>query len=186
MKKLSQYFYRKSSLGLALIVTAILFAYFAYVFMPAATCFAVDGSKTALGLSFGLPYELVQDFFAVRTASMVRCYAEFNTIWDNIFPLIYGMTYVVWMSLIFKPVSTKLKLLNLLPLAQIIFDWSENICLVDIANSVLAGEQISTSTVQVASIFSVAKWSVSGLIFIAISIGVLLRIIWAIKGKKFD
>ncbi|NOQ73621.1 MAG: hypothetical protein GQ574_16565 [Crocinitomix sp.] len=184
MKKLSIYFYRKSTLALALIATALMIAYFAFVFMPAGKCFEVESGTIALGLSFGLPLELVQDFFAVRTVDMIECYIKFNTIWDNIFPLLYGLIYAIWISLIFKPISSKLKLLNLLPFAQTVLDWAENISLVNIANSVLAGDEISSSAVQVASLFSVAKWTVAGLVFITIGIGVLLRIIWAITGKK--
>jgi hypothetical protein len=184
MKKLSLYFYKKSSLALALIFTAIMFAYFAFVFLPAGKGFEVEGGTLALGLSFGLPYELVQTFFAARTEEMIQSYIEFNTIWDNIFALLYGLVYVVWISLIFKPISSKFKVLNLLPFVQTICDWGENFCLVDAANSVLANEGISGGIIQVGSIFSISKWSVSGLIFLAIGIGLILRIIWVLKGKK--
>ena len=184
MKKLSLYFYKKSTLGSALIVTAMLFAYFAFVFLPAGKGFEVEGGTIALGLSFGLPYELVETFFAARTTEMLHNYVEFNTIWDNIFPLLYGLVYVVWLSLIFKPISNKMKLFNLFPFVQTICDWGENFCLVDIANSVISGQGISAETVQVASVFSITKWSVSGIVFLAIGIGIILRIAWAIKGKK--
>ncbi len=176
MNKLSHFFYQKSNLAYTLIITAVLFAFFAFGFLGAAKCFEVESGTIALGLSFGLPYDLVQDFFDVRTSEMIECYIHFNTTWDNIFPLLYGLTYVVWLSIIYEPISHKTKLLNLLPFSQTALDWGENVNLVSIANSALNNEVISESTVQMASAFSIAKWVVAAGIFLAIGIGIIYRI----------
>lgn len=184
MKKLSNFFYQKSSFAFTLIVTAVMIAYFAFIFMDAGKCFEVEGGKLALGLSFGLQFDVVQTFFDARTTDMIGCYINFNTIWDTVFALLYGFTYVTWISIIYKPISNKVKLLNLLPLTQTLFDWGENFSLVNIANSVLENEAISSGAVQVASVFSMAKWSVSGLVFLAIGIGVVYRITRVAKGDK--
>jgi hypothetical protein len=184
MKKLSHFLYEKSTLAIALTITAIIVAFFVFGFLDAATCFEVEGGTIALGLSFGLPYDLVQDFFDARTPEMIECYINFNTTWDNVFPLLYGLLYAAWMSFIFKPFSNKTKLLNLLPFSQTLFDWGENINLVSIANSVLQNEAIPAETVQMASAFSYAKWVVSGFVFLAIGIGIIYRIKRMIDRKK--
>jgi hypothetical protein len=38
---------------------------------------------------------------------MVDAYINFNRIWDTLFGLIYGLIYVVWLSVLFKSFSIK-------------------------------------------------------------------------------
>lgn len=184
MKKLSTFFYQKSTLWVAFTVTVILSTYFYFVFMEMAKDFAVEGNNVTLGLSFGIPYELAQEYFAIRTDEMIKSYKNFNLIWDNIFPLLYGIMYVCWISLLYKPFSNRAKLINLIPFIQTILDWCENFFLVNMADDVLETEAISESTVQMASTASFLKWTCSGIIFLIIIVGVVWRVTRVIKGTN--
>lgn len=185
MKNISTFFYQKVTLILALGLTVLTFGYLFLVMMDAATCFEVaDSSVKSLGTSFGFTAEMVQDFFSIRSIEMIACYKTLNTVWDNIFALLYGFMYAGWLSLIFKPFAGKVKLLNLLPFSQVIFDWLENFQIVGFANSFLNEEPLSATAVKLGSFFTMAKWVCYSLVFVAILIGIGLRISALITKRK--
>lgn len=184
MNSISNFFYKRSSFLVVIIATSITFAYLFLIFIDKSKCFELENdSVKSLGTSFGFSLENVQAFFTGRTAEMLACYIDFILIWDNIFALLYGFMYVVWLSNLFKPYSTKFKWLNLLPLLQTIFDWLENFKLAQLAKSHLAGNQLLASDVQLASVFTMVKWAFSGIIFLLVMVGVVLLITRAIKKK---
>ena len=185
MKKLSDYFYDKSNLIVAIILTVICFSYAFTVLVDASKCFEVQGSEvTSLGVKLGFGHADVVSFFSARTPEMIECYKDLLIVWDNIFAVLYGLMYLTWLSLLLKPFRNKVRFLNLLPIVQVIFDWLENFQLTGIANSFLAGETISSTPSLFASSFSMFKWIASGIMFVVILVGVVLRIINAIKSKK--
>jgi hypothetical protein len=185
MTRISNYFYRKVSLLTATILTVLTFSYLFFVMMKVAKGFeVVDSSTQSLGTSFGLSAEMIQDFLEIRSAEMIHAYVDCNMIWDNIFALLYGLMYVLWISLLFKPYSAKVKWLNLLPFVQTIFDWLENFQLVNIANEFLANATVSTFKVSLASAFVMTKWITSMLVFVMIIGGIVLKIRNMIQSKK--
>ena len=185
MNKLSEFFYTKSSLVLALVTTAISFGFLFVVMMDASKCFEVaDSDVQSLGTTFGLTAETVQRFFSARTADMIDCYRSFNLISDNVFAATYGLMYVAWLSLIFRPFAERAKWLNLVPLIQMVFDWLENVQMAQLAGSALAGEAFSATNVQLASAFSMVKWVSSGTVFVLILIGVGIRVAVAVRGDR--
>ena len=185
MKKLSDFFYNKSTLLVAIAMTVITCTYLYVIFIDRSTCFEIANAEVkSLGTSFGLNYEIVEKFFQVRTPEMIACYKRFNIIWDNIFALLYGFMYVFWLSFLLRNYSTKFKLLNLLPFVQSIFDCFENYILVQISNTVLKNELIPPMQVQFLSYFLTAKWIVSGIVFLLIFIGIGLKLKDFIKGRK--
>ena len=185
MTKISNYFYRKASSLTATILTVLTFSYLFFVMMKVAKGFEVVGSSTqSLGTSFGLSAEMIQDFLEMRSVEMIHAYIDFNMIWDNIFALLYGLMYVLWISLLFKPYSAKAKWLNLLPFVQTIFDWLENFQLVNIANDFLANVTVSAFNVSLASAFVMTKWIASMLVFTMIIVGIVLKIRNRIQNKK--
>ena len=181
---MSSFFYRKSTLLNTIIITAITFGYLFLVFLDAAKCFEVDSSNISLGTSFGFSTMNVQEFFSIRNSKMINCYQEFLSIWDNIFALLYGLMYVGWLSFILKPFQNKCKAMNLLPFTQTIFDWLENLKLYRIANNYLESGKIMASDVQIASIFNQIKWSVTGMVFLLILIGIAMRLYENRKSTK--
>ncbi|MDP5172220.1 MAG: hypothetical protein NWR72_18395 [Bacteroidia bacterium] len=184
MNKASTFFYQKSSLILVLVLTVATFGYLFFVMMEVAAGFEVpNDSNKSLGTSFGFSYDAVVQFLSIRTPEMIARYQAFNAIWDNLFALLYGLMYVAWVSYLLKPFQAKFKMLNLLPLVQVVFDWLENYELASIARAFLAGESISTTAVELASIFSMVKWVASMLVFAIIILGIGMRIRALIKKK---
>jgi hypothetical protein len=183
-KALSQFFYQKSNLMTAIFLTAIFIGYLVLVMMDKAVGFELaDSNIKSLGTSFGFNQADIMVFLTTRTDEMINAYIDFNQVWDTFFGMIYGLMYVVWVSVLFKPFSQKAGSLNLFPLTQVLFDWLENYELGLLANQYLADGVISSSNAQLASAFSMIKWACSGLTYVLISVGIILVISRAIKKK---
>jgi hypothetical protein len=179
-KALSQFFYQKSNL-----MTAIFIGYLVLVMMDKAVGFELaDSNIKSLGTSFGFNQADIMVFLTTRTDEMINAYIDFNQVWDTFFGMIYGLMYVVWVSVLFKPFSQKAGSLNLFPLTQVLFDWLENYELGLLANQYLADGVISSSNAQLASAFSMIKWACSGLTYALILVGIILVIARAIMNKK--
>lgn len=185
MTKLSNFFYNKTSLLTATILTVLTFSYLFLVMTDIAKGFEIaEATPQSLAMSFGFSPEMVQEYFSIRSADMISTYVDFNQIWDNIFALLYGLMYVLWVSFLFKPYSAKAKWLNLFPIVQTVFDWLENFQLANIANDYLSKSIISATDVQLASGFAMVKWTASTLVFIMILIGAVLRIRATVNNRK--
>jgi hypothetical protein len=115
---------------------------------------------------------------------MINAYINFNQVWDSLFALIYGVMYVVWVSILFKPYSQKIALLNLLPFGQVFFDWLENFALATLSKQYLADGTISSSTSLLASTSSTIKWIFSLLVYALILVGAAMRIVGALKKRS--
>jgi hypothetical protein len=185
MKGLSQFFYQKSSLVMAVLFTAIFIGYLFLIMIDKAAGFELaDSNIKSLGTSFGFNQADIMVFLTTRTDEMIKAYINFNQVWDTLFGITYGLMYVVWVSVLFKPFSQKAGSLNLFPLAQVLFDWLENYELASLANQYLADGVISSSNAQLASAFSMIKWACSGLTYALILVGIILVIARAIMNKK--
>jgi hypothetical protein len=152
--------------------------------MVKAEGFQIEGGLKSLGTSFGFEQADVLGFLAERTDEMIESYIDFNLIWDTLFGLIYGLMYVVWMSVLFKRSSEKWGYLNLLPLAQVIFDWLENYELASLASQYLAEGTVSSSKANLASIASMTKWTCSGLTYTLIIIGLGFMVARSVTKKR--
>ena len=185
IRRLSNLFYQNSSLLIAIALAIIFIGYLFLVMMSKSTGFELsDGNIKSLGTSFGFDEADVILFFAVRTKEMIEAYINFNQIWDTLFGLIYGLMYVIWVSVLFKSFSHKAGILNLFPFIQVLFDWLENYTLAALANQYLADGVFSSVNAKLASIFSIFKWVCSGLTLTLILIGGILMITQAIKNKR--
>jgi hypothetical protein len=121
---------------------------------------------------------------AERSADQIAAYITFNQVWDTLFGVIYGVMYVVWASLLLKPYSQKVGILNLLPFGQVLFDWLENIGLATVSSQYLAEGTISASTAQLASTASSIKWAFALLVYGVILIGIIARTVGALKRRS--
>ena len=184
IKPFSNFFYQFSSIWIAILLTIVFIGYLVLVLMVKSTGFELsDGNIKSLGTSFGFDKADIVLFLATRTKEMIEAYINFNQIWDTVFGLIYGLMYVVWVSVLFKPFSKKVGVLNLFPFIQVLFDWLENYTLAAVANQYLADGVFSSVNAKLASIFSIFKWVCSGLTLTLIVIGAILMIAQAIKNK---
>ena len=181
----SRFFYAKSNLVTALLATAIFAGYLVFVLTAQGKAFEVANSAVrSLGTSLGFGQAEILAFLSERSDQMISAYINFNLVWDNLFGLIYGVMYVAWVSLVFKPYSQRFGVLNLLPLAQVVFDWLENAALASLSNQYLEDGTISSSISLIASTASTIKWVLSLLVYGVILVGILMRIARAIKRRN--
>ena len=185
LSRVSRFFYAKSNLLTALLATAIFASYLILILTAQGQAFEVANSTVkSLGTSLGFGQTEILAFLSERTPQMISAYITFNQVWDSLFGLIYGVMYVIWVSVLFKPHSPKVGILNLLPFGQVVFDWLENFSLVALSNQYLADGTISSTTALLASTFSTIKWIFSLLVYVVILVGIVIRIVGALKRRN--
>lgn len=181
----SKFFYTKSNLVTGLLATSVFAGYLVLFLTGKGTEFEVANSTVrSLGTSLGFGQAEILAFFAERSDRMIDAYISFNQIWDTLFGLIYGLMYVIWVSVLFRPYSQRFGVLNLLPFGQVVFDWLENYALAALSNQFLADGAISSSTALIASTASAIKWAFSLLVYLVILVGIVMRISRAVKRRR--
>ena len=185
LSRASQFFYTKSTLVTALLATAVFAGYTVLVLSGQGKAFAVANSSVkSLGTSLGFGQAEILAFFAERSAGQISAYITFNQVWDSLYGLIYGVMYVAWVSVLFRPYSKKFGLLNLLPFGQVIFDWLENVGVSNLSSQYLADGTISSTTAQLASTASSIKWVFALLVYGVILVGIVMRTVGALKRRS--
>ena len=181
----SKFFYTKSNLVTGLLATSVFAGYLVFFLTGKGAAFEVANSTVrSLGTSLGFGQAEILAFFAERSDRMIDAYISFNQIWDTLFGLIYGLMYVIWVSVLFRPYSQRFGVLNLLPFGQVVFDWLENYALAALSNQFLADGAISSSTALIASTASAIKWAFSLLVYLVILVGIVMRISRAVKRRR--
>lgn len=182
LKGISQFFYQNSNLVTGVSLTIIFIGYLVLVMMGKGAAFELaDSNMRSLGTSFGFDQADIHAFLSARSKEMITAYITFNQVWDVLFGVIYGLMYVVWVSVLLKPLSHKVGGLNLVPFLQVLFDWLENYQLALLANQYLNDGMISPANAQLASVFSMFKWACASLTYTLILIGIILMIRRAVK-----
>ncbi len=185
LRRASEFFYAKSTLVTALIATVVFAGYTVLVLSGQGKAFEVANSSIkSLGTSLGFGQAEILAFLAERSADQIAAYITFNQVWDTLFGVIYGVMYAVWASLLLKPYSQKVGILNLLPFGQVLFDWLENIGLATVSSQYLADGTISASTAQLASTASSIKWAFALLVYGVILVGIIARTVGALKRRS--
>ena len=185
LRRASEFFYAKSTLVTALIATAAFAGYTLLVLSGQGKAFEVANSTIkSLGTSLGFGQAEILAFFAERSTQQISAYITFNQVWDSLYGVIYGVMYVAWVSVLLKPYSQKVGILNLLPFGQVLFDWLENIGLAIVSSQYLADGTISSTTAQLASTASSIKWAFALLVYGVILVGIVARIAGALKGRS--
>jgi hypothetical protein len=184
LRRASGFFYAKSTLVTALLATAVFAGYTVFILSGQGKAFEVANSSVkSLGTSLGFGQAEVLAFLAERSVEQITAYIAFNQVWDSLFGVIYGVMYVAWVSLVFKPYALKVGLLNLLPFGQVLFDWLENFSLASLSNQYLVDGTISSSTALLASTASSIKWVFALLVYGVILVGIVARIVGALKRR---
>ncbi len=185
LRRVSGFFYAKSTLVTALLTTVVFAGYTVLILSAQGKTFEVANSSIrSLGTSLGFGQAEVLAFLAERSAEQISAYITFSQVWDSLFGVIYGVMYVVWVSLLFKPYSLKVGLLNLLPFGQVLFDWLENFSLASLSNQYLADGTIASFTALLASTASSIKWVFALLVYGVILVGIVARIVGALKRRN--
>jgi hypothetical protein len=184
LKRISEFFYEKSSLKVAILCTAIFGAYLVLVMTRQAIGFEIpNGNVKSLGMMFGFEESDILAFFQERTDEMVSAYINFNLIWDTIFALIYGVMYAVWLSVFLKASAEKVGTVNLIPFLQVIFDLLENYSLGYLAEQYLTTGTITLYIAKLSSYFGMIKWVCSGLTYFAIILGITFLFVRLFKKR---
>jgi hypothetical protein len=185
LSRASRFFYTKSNLITALLATSVFAGYLLFFLTEKGKAFEVANSSIkSLGTSLGFGQIEILAFLSERSDQMINAYIDFNQVWDSLFALIYGVMYVVWVSILFKPSSKKVGVLNLLPFGQVLFDWLENFFLATLSKQYLADGTIASSTSLFASTSSSIKWVFSLLVYGVILVGAVIRIAGALKRRS--
>jgi hypothetical protein len=185
LSRASRFFYTKSNLITALLATSVFAGYLLFFLTEKGKAFEVANSSIkSLGTSLGFGQVEILAFLSERSDQMINAYIDFNQVWDSLFALIYGVMYVVFVSILFKPSSKKVGVLNLLPFGQVLFDWLENFFLATLSKQYLADGTISSSTSLFASTSSSIKWVFSLLVYGVILVGAVIRIAGALKRRS--
>mgnify|MGYP007062773450 FL=1 len=185
LRRVSGFFYAKSTLVTALLATAVFAGYTVLILSGQGKAFEVAGSSVrSLGTSLGFGQAEILAFFGERSGEQISAYITFSQVWDSLFGVIYGVMYVVWTSLLLKPYSLKVGLLNLLPFGQVLFDWLENFSLTSLSTQYLADGTISSSTALLASTASSIKWVFALVVYGVILVGIVARIVGALKRRS--
>jgi hypothetical protein len=185
LSRASRFFYTKSNLITALLATSVFAGYLLFFLTERGKAFEVANSSIkSLGTSLGFGQVEILAFLSERSDQMINAYIDFNQVWDSLFALIYGVMYVVFVSILFKPSSKKVGVLNLLPFGQVLFDWLENFFLATLSKQYLADGTISSSTSLFASTSSSIKWVFSLLVYGVILVGAVIRIAGALKRRS--
>jgi hypothetical protein len=185
LSRTSRFFYTKSNRVSALLATSVFAGYLLFFLTRQGKAFEVANSSVkSLGTSLGFGQAEILAFLTERSDQMINAYINFNQVWDSLFALIYGVMYVAWVSILFKPYSQKFRVFNLLPFAQVLFDWFENFSLAALSKQYLAEGTISSSTALIASTSSIIKWVFSLLVYGVILVGIIMRIVGALKRRS--
>ena len=185
LSRASRFFYTKSNVVAALLATSVFAGYLVFFLTRQGKTFEVANSSVkSLGTSLGFGQTEILAFLTERSDQMIIAYINFNQGWDSLFSLIYGVMYVIWVSIVFKPYSQKIALLNLLPFGQVFFDWLENVALATLSKQYLADGTISSSTALLASTSSTIKWIFSLLVYGVMLVGIIMRIVGALKRRS--
>ena len=106
-----------------MLATSVLAGYLLFFLTGKGKAFEVaNGGIKSLGTSLGFGQVEILAFLTERSDQMINAYIDFNRVWGSLFALIYGVMYVVWVSILFKPYSKMVGVLNLLAFGQVLFN----------------------------------------------------------------
>ena len=127
-----------------------------------------------LDVKVGYDVQYVQDLFTALGERGLECYYEMVTIWDNIFPLVYGWLYFSLFSLVFKNRllhRKKILYLFLFPALAPLSDWVENFLEAQLIRHFWSQGVVDSSLVWAASLAGQIKWFLSVLVILLFLFG---------------
>ena len=182
MKKLSAFFYRIST-GWVVLAGLVVFLVFSSLTLPVeskrmdAYSQGLGSPDTSLFYSGKLLYHMAEIYGEAGRDAFLKARWGF----DLAFPLIYGFFLVTSISYLFKRYTMgnrKFYWLNLIPLLGLILDLAENTA----TSVVMANYPIENRWAELlAPVFTPIKWLFVSISMIILAIGLLLRLISAIK-----
>lgn len=168
-------------------LTVVMFIYASLVMGSQSECVTsrLLENQSLLGLKFGYDLSFVQAIMQQLDEQSLKCYMNLLSIWDSLFPLLYGSMYMAWLSVIYKSVPGALKWpVNLYPIIPALLDWVENFREYKLVMDYLENQSVSPESVELASTFTQIKWSASFLNYGIILIGITILMINKYRSGK--
>lgn len=181
MNRLSDWIYQKTTSWVALIFLVIFLLFTAFI-LPTQNEKAKSyaGEAGSPDTSFFYTAENLYQFAEQYGPGGRSAYIKARLIFDTIFPLVYGSfltTAISWTFKLCTPKGSPWRLMNLVPLLGVLFDYLENIT----AAIVMARYPSKTPILaQMAGIFTSIKW-----VFVTASFLLLIFGIIRAKGRLF-
>lgn len=181
MGRISKILYQKSNLVICILLTTIMVVYASIVMGSQSKCISdeLTNGLSLLGLRFGYDIDTVSILFNSISENALLCYSKLLSIWDNIFPFIYGTMYIFWLSFIYKNRIFKkkvLSLINLYPVIPVVLDLIENYFENILIRQFISMNNIIELNVKIASIVTQIKWTLSTINYLIIIIGIVIII----------
>ncbi|MBN2890565.1 MAG: hypothetical protein JXL97_01735 [Bacteroidales bacterium] len=190
MKKLSNFFYKNSNIFIVIFLATAMVLYASFVMGKKGECITNELSNEyqILGLKVNYDVEYVQNMFESVSKEALECYSTLLTVWDNIFPAIYGLMYVFLLSIIYKNINFRnktLRAINLFPIIPAVLDWVENFYENKLVTEYILSGIITENLVKSATNITQIKWTFSLINYIIIIVGFLILLkMNADKAKK--
>jgi hypothetical protein len=160
-------------LYLAILATLLMVLYAQFILGHYSQCFIIENSISSLGLTFGYTPSDVMTFVESRSKQQLNCYINFLSLWDAIFPLLYTAMNSLWIIYLLKK-----RFLIIIPVFQMLCDWTENYMEVSMINNYLNSGIIPENLISYGSLLSILKWSFSILTHTIMLTGIIVRF-WA-------
>jgi hypothetical protein len=181
IRKLSIWICQKST-GKIVVLALGVFTLFLVVVLPVQTRSGTDSAGTP-DLSFCYTvddlYRMAEAYGAQGRQEYVRVRFTFDLVW----PLVYGffmVTAVSWLFVKAFPIQSVWQRVNLIPALGVIFDYLENIS----TSVVMARYPARTAGIDLlATVFTPVKWTLVGLGFVLLLVGLVL-VIWSRFQKR--
>ena len=158
-------------LYLAIISTLLMVLYAQFILGHYSQCFRIENSISSLGLTFGYNPSDVMTFVESKSKQQLNCYINFLSIWDAIFPLLYTAMNSLWIIYLLKK-----RFLIIIPVFQMLCDWTENYMEVSMINNYLDSGLIPENLISYGSMLTILKWSLSILTHTIMLTGIIIRL----------
>ncbi|MBK9461404.1 MAG: hypothetical protein IPN94_18765 [Sphingobacteriales bacterium] len=178
MQNLSEKLYAKAN-GKTILLALAAFLVFNALILPTAEQHikAYSGGVGVLDLQLGYTPDKAYDMVAAYGEQGRQLYAMVEIIADTFYPLIYTLFFCLLISFIYQKttqVGTKLRLINLVPLLSMGFDYLENSCILTL---LLTFPNRYNAVAQVGSVFTLLKWGSLVLVLGTVLLGLMLLLL---------
>lgn len=178
LRRISQFLHKCSRGWVALVATAI-FVAFMVVVLPAqsAESAAVSGTSETPDTMLYYPaaelYRVAEALGETGRAHYIRARFTFDVIWPAVY-FAFLVTTISWLAQRGFPPGSRWRMVNLLPVAGVIFDFVENIA----TSLVIARYPAPTPVVaELAGVFTLLKWVGVGGSFVMLAIVLVAAIL---------
>jgi hypothetical protein len=178
MQNLSEKLYAKAN-GKNVLLALAAFLVFNALILPTAEQHikAYSGGVGVLDLQLGYTPDKAYDMVAAYGEQGRQLYAMVEIIADTFYPLIYTLFFCLLISFIYQKttqVGTKLRLINLVPLLSMGFDYLENSCILTL---LLTFPNRYNVVAQIGSVFTLLKWGSLVLVLGVVLLGLMLLLL---------